>query len=65
MTVGIVADTCRVCDGDAGACEVDGGVECVAADREPIAGVLATREFDHAFADRDDILHARPRRRCQ
>ena len=54
VRVGIVAHRARVGRRDAGARQIDRGVERVAAEREAVAVVGAARELDHHFADADD-----------
>ena len=54
VRVGIVAERRRIGDRNAGAGEIDGGVEGVAAIGEAVAAVVAARQFHHHFADRND-----------
>ncbi len=50
--------------GNAGAPEIDRGVERVAAEGLAVAPVIAARELDHDFADADDtgvfVAHGTP-----
>ena len=63
VRVGIVAHRGRVGRRNAGAREIDRGVERVAAEREAVAVVGAARQLDHHFADADDagfLSHGSP-----